>query len=90
MCVGTQLAAYLKVLALLVPREHKVEHSNSLKKRGGRKQLEAGMIAYLRDRLESAGCGGRSGHRGDARTYISAGYHSLGARAAPAQARTGC
>ena len=27
----TQPAAYLKVLALLVPREHKVEYSNSLK-----------------------------------------------------------
>ena len=27
----TQPATYLKVLALLVPREHKVEHSNSLK-----------------------------------------------------------
>jgi hypothetical protein len=27
----TQPAAYLKILALLVPREHKVEHSNSLK-----------------------------------------------------------
>ena len=27
----TQPAAYLKVLALLVPREHKVEHSNPIK-----------------------------------------------------------
>src|SRR5262249_21248151 len=27
----TQPAAYLKVLALLVPREHKVEHRNPLK-----------------------------------------------------------
>ena len=27
----TQPAAYLKCLALLVPREHKVEHSNPLK-----------------------------------------------------------
>jgi len=27
----TQPAAYLKVLALLVPREHKVQHSNPLK-----------------------------------------------------------
>src|SRR5262249_22854492 len=26
-----QPAAYLKILALLVPREHKVEHSNALK-----------------------------------------------------------
>ena len=27
----TQPAAYLKILALLIPREHKVEHSNPLK-----------------------------------------------------------
>ena len=27
----TQPAAYLKILALLVPRQHKVEHSNPLK-----------------------------------------------------------
>src|SRR5262249_39536818 len=27
----TQPAAYLKILALLVPREHKVEHSNPIK-----------------------------------------------------------
>src|SRR5262245_15531752 len=27
----TQPAAYLKILALLVPREHKVEHSNAIK-----------------------------------------------------------
>jgi hypothetical protein len=26
----TQPAAYLKVLALLVPREHKIEHTNAL------------------------------------------------------------
>ena len=26
-----QPAAYLKILALLVPREHKVEHSNAIK-----------------------------------------------------------
>jgi hypothetical protein len=25
----TQPAAYLKILALLIPREHKVEHSNT-------------------------------------------------------------
>ena len=43
----TQPAAYLKILALLVPREHKVEHSNALKNLSD-EQLEA-MIAYLRD-----------------------------------------
>ena len=36
----TQPAAYLKVLALLVPREHKVEHSNLLKELSD-EQLEA-------------------------------------------------
>ena len=41
----TQPAAYLKILALLVPREHKVEHSNSLKELTD-EQLEA-MIEYI-------------------------------------------
>jgi uncharacterized protein DUF5681 len=41
----TQPAAYLKILALLVPREHKVEHSNTLKSLSD-EQLEA-MIEYL-------------------------------------------
>ena len=37
----TQPAAYLKILALLVPREHKVQHSNPLKDLTD-EQLEAG------------------------------------------------
>src|SRR6266536_749794 len=41
----TQPAAYLKILALLVPREHKVEHSNPLKDLTD-EQLEA-MIEYI-------------------------------------------
>ena len=41
----TQPAAYLKVLALLVPREHKVEHSNPIKNLTD-EQLEA-MIEYI-------------------------------------------
>jgi Family of unknown function (DUF5681) len=41
----TQPAAYLKILALLVPREHKVEHSNALKNLTD-EQLEA-MIEYI-------------------------------------------
>src|SRR5215469_14032406 len=45
----TQPAAYLKILALLVPREHKVEHSNTLKNLSD-EQLEA-MIAYLETSL---------------------------------------
>ena len=45
----TQPAAYLKVLALLVPREHKVEHRNLLKDLTD-EQLEA-MIEYLETSL---------------------------------------
>src|SRR5262249_2331144 len=45
----TQPASYLKILALLVPREHKVEHSNALKNLSD-EQLED-MIAYLETSL---------------------------------------
>jgi hypothetical protein len=41
----TQPAAYLKILALLVPREHKVEHSNPIKDLTD-EQLEA-AIEYI-------------------------------------------
>jgi hypothetical protein len=44
-----QPAAYLKILALLVPREHKVEHSNSLKSLSDQ-ELEA-MIEYIETSL---------------------------------------
>src|SRR6516225_9531735 len=47
----TQPAAYLKILALLVPREHKVEHSNPLKELTD-EELEA-MIEYLKTSLEA-------------------------------------
>ena len=47
----TQPAAYLKILALLVPREHKVQHSNSLKDLTD-EQLET-MIEYLKTSLEA-------------------------------------
>src|SRR5262245_62249960 len=47
----TQPAAYLKILALLVPREHKVEHNNSLKDLTD-EQLEA-MIEYIKTSLEA-------------------------------------
>jgi hypothetical protein len=47
----TQPAAYLKILALLVPREHKVEHRNSLKDLTD-EQLEA-MVEYLKTSLEA-------------------------------------
>jgi hypothetical protein len=45
----TQPAAYLKILALLVPREHKVEHSNPIKDLTD-EQLEA-MIEYIETSL---------------------------------------
>ena len=45
----TQPAAYLKILALLIPREHKVEHSNPLKDLTD-EQLEA-MIEYIETSL---------------------------------------
>src|SRR5262245_17861459 len=46
-----QPAAYLKILALLVPREHKVEHSNLIKELTD-EQLEA-MIEYIETSLEA-------------------------------------
>ena len=45
----TQPAAYLKILALLVPREHKVEHRNLIKELTD-EQLEA-MIEYIETSL---------------------------------------
>jgi hypothetical protein len=47
----TQPAAYLKVLALLVPREHKVEYGNSLKNWTD-EEIEAG-IDLIKQMLES-------------------------------------
>jgi len=47
----TQPAAYLKILALLVPREHKVEHSNPLKSLTD-EELEA-MVEHLKASLEA-------------------------------------
>ena len=46
-----QPGVYLKVLALLIPREHKVQHSNSLKDLTD-EQLEA-MIEYIKTSLEA-------------------------------------
>ena len=50
-----QPASYLKILSLLVPREHKVEHSNPLKELTD-EQLEA-MIEYLKTSLEAQASG---------------------------------
>jgi hypothetical protein len=47
----TQPASYLKILALLCPREHKVEHSNLIKELTD-EQLEA-MIEYIKTSLEA-------------------------------------
>jgi hypothetical protein len=47
----TQPAVYLKILALLVPREHKVQHSNPIKDLTD-EQLEA-MIEYIKTSLEA-------------------------------------
>src|SRR5262249_31756070 len=47
----TQPAAYLKILALLVPREHKVEHSNVIKSLSD-EELDA-MIEYRKTLLEA-------------------------------------
>jgi hypothetical protein len=47
----TQPAVYLKILALLVPREHKLEHSNPIKALTD-EQLVA-MIEYLETSLEA-------------------------------------
>src|SRR5437016_1503309 len=46
-----QPASYLKILGLLVPREHKVEHSNAIKNLTD-EQLEA-MIEHLEVSLET-------------------------------------
>src|SRR5262249_52921448 len=47
----TQPAAYLKILARLVPREHKVEHRNPLKELTD-EELEA-MIEHLKASIEA-------------------------------------
>ena len=52
-----QPASYLKILALLVPREHKVENSNVIKSLSDQ-ELEA-MIEYLKTSLEAQAGGSR-------------------------------
>ena len=47
----TQPAAYLKILALLCPREHKVEQSNVIKSLSDQ-ELDA-MVEYLKTSLEA-------------------------------------
>ena len=62
----TQPAAYLKVLALLVPREHKVEYSNSLKNWTD-EELEAG-IDLVKQMLESRAAASGAVIEGTAKT----------------------
>jgi hypothetical protein len=50
----TQPAAYLKILALLVPREHKVQHSNPIKDLTD-EELEA-AIEYISGALAAKAC----------------------------------
>ena len=50
-----QPASYLKILGLLVPREHKVEHRNPLKDLTD-EQLEA-MVEFLKTSLEAQASG---------------------------------
>jgi hypothetical protein len=54
----TQPGVYLKVLALLVPKEHRVEHSNPLSPLSD-EQL-ADMVAELEGRLARRAAGGDS------------------------------
>src|SRR5262245_22465728 len=51
----TQPAAYLKILTLLCPREHKVEHHNLIKELSD-EELEA-MIEYIKASLEAQAAG---------------------------------
>src|SRR5215510_16555865 len=62
----TQPAAYLKVLALLVPREHKVEYSNSLKNWTD-EELEAG-IDLVKQMLEGRAAASGAVIEGTAKT----------------------
>ena len=50
----TQPATYLKILALLVPREHKVEHSNAIKELTD-DQLEQAIAAIKESLAARAG-----------------------------------
>jgi hypothetical protein len=53
----TQPGVYLKVLGLLVPKEHKVEHSNAVSNLSD-EELDA-MIAHLQESLERRAAGAK-------------------------------
>ena len=67
----TQPAAYLKILALLVPREHKVEHSNLIKDLTD-EQLEA-AIEYIEAALAAKAGDQAKVIEGMSRAYCIAG-----------------
>jgi hypothetical protein len=71
----TQPAAYLKILALLVPREHKVEYSNSLKNWTD-EELEAG-IDLVKQMLESRAAAGGAVIDGTAKPVSMLGHAEL-------------
>jgi uncharacterized protein DUF5681 len=71
----TQPAAYLKVLALLVPREHKVEYSNSLKNWTD-EELEAG-IDLVKQMLESRAAASGAVIEGTAKPVSMLGHAEL-------------
>ena len=80
----TQPAAYLKILALLVPREHRLEHSNPIKDLTD-EQLEA-MIEYIETSLAAQAGGPVKVIEGTDRTYNRRRYDAARARASQAQA----
>ena len=51
----TQPAAYCKILTLLVPREHKLEHTNPIEALSD--EQVANMIAELEERIASRAAG---------------------------------
>ena len=78
-----QPGVYLKVLALLIPREHRVEHSNPLKGLTD-EQLEA-MIEYIETSLAAQPGAPPKMIEGTIEPK-TVGYRSPGARASQAQA----
>ena len=68
-----QPAAYLKVLALLVPREHKVEHSNAISSLSD-EELDA-AIEHIKAKLRRA-AGETAKMIEDGRDYGGSDYHA--------------
>jgi hypothetical protein len=77
-----QPASYLKILGLLVPREHKVEHSNPLK---GLTDEQLSHDRVHRDLACSAGWRAGKNDRGDDRAYIRRGTARSTARVSQTQ-----